>query len=53
MTLRDFIRDNRTELDAVIHRRVPELRLNDREREMWVLNDQDLYLWARREGVEI
>ena len=28
-------------------------RLNDNERENWVLNDESLYTWARGEGVRI
>ena len=51
-SLIQFIRDNRKEIDAAI-RRVCDCRLNDRERRLWVLNDEGLYLWARSEGVRI
>lgn len=27
--------------------------LNDRERRLWILNDEGLYNWARSEGVRI
>ena len=27
--------------------------LNDRERRLWILNDEGLYNWARQEGVKI
>lgn len=53
MGMRAFIRKNRAELDAAIRAalRRSDYRLNDREREMWVLNDEGLYQWAKAEGV--
>jgi hypothetical protein len=59
MTMRQFIKDNRKELDrcifnALYHRdQSPCSPLNDKERELWILNDQGLYNWARSEGVKI
>lgn len=56
MTLQQFIRDNRQELDAAIARALNEdrnPRANDSERRLWVLNDEGLYNWARSEGVRI
>lgn len=54
MSIRAFIRKHRAELDAAIRRAVPFAgRLNDDERRLWVLNDEGLYNWARREGVPI
>jgi len=73
MTMRDFIRDNRAEIDAAINRvlcHVPATAscycplsgtdhyhepdpLNDAERRQWVMNDEGLYMWARREGVRV
>lgn len=53
MILRDFIKENRKEIDRVIKRGVPGVRLSYEERCLWVLNDEDLYLWARRAGVKI
>lgn len=53
-SLRTWIRDNRKELDECIHRVVPNIgSLNDEERRVWILNDEGLYNWARREGVNI
>lgn len=57
MTIREFIKKNRPAIDAAIRRAVgdPERRLNDEERRLWVLNDEGLYLGARRQtwtGVE-
>jgi len=54
MTKREFIRKNRKELDRVIRKTLgnPDLVLNDSEREMWILNDESLYNWARSKGAE-
>lgn len=55
MTLKDFIRENREELDTCIARAldqpVEEIIRNDHERRLWMLNDESLYNWARTEGV--
>lgn len=60
MTLRTFIRTHRAEIDTHIHICTSRgsgmalaPRLNDRDREMWVLNDESLYLWAKSEGVRL
>ncbi len=51
MTLRQFIKDNRKELDECIDRACPgNDRHNDDERRLWILNDEGLYNWARSEG---
>jgi len=54
MTLKDFIKENRKDLDACIERVCPNQRYkNDEERRLWVLNDEGLYNWARRSGVRV
>ena len=55
MTLREFIKQNREEIDAGVRRYLqrPEQPMNDEERRQWVLNDEGLYRWARSEGVRI
>jgi len=56
MTLRQFIKKHRAELDTCIARAIDEPknpRANDEERRMWILNDNELYHWARSEGVKI
>lgn len=55
MNMRDFIKENRTEIDAGIRRALdrPDYRLNDAERRQWIANDEGLYLWARGEGVNV
>ena len=53
MTMREFIKENKEEIDAGIKRVCPNCRLNDEERRMWIANDEGLYLWARRSGVRV
>jgi hypothetical protein len=53
MKLQDFIKQNRAEIDIAIRRVCDNCKLNDEERRAWILNDEGLYLWARREGVRI
>ena len=53
MTLKQFIRENRKEIDTAIKRVCDNCKLNDRERRLWVLNDVGLYNWVRSEGVRI
>lgn len=52
MTLKEFIKQNRAEIDAYIKRVVPNIQLNDEERRMWILNDEGLYNWAKSSGVK-
>lgn len=53
MTLRNFIKENKDEIDQCIKNVVPNARLNYEERRLWILNDEGLYRWARRNGVKI
>jgi hypothetical protein len=53
MTMRNFIKENRGELDAYIKLECPNCRKNDDEREMWIRNDEYLYNWARSRGVRV
>jgi len=53
MSLREFIRKNRAEIDKYIRGVCDNCRLNDSEREQWIRNDEGLYRWARRSGVRI
>lgn len=54
MTLREFIKQNREELDRCILRALDlsadDYGIDDEERRLWVLNDEGLYNWARSEG---
>lgn len=52
MTIERFIKRHRREIDATIHAMVPGAKLDNDEREMWITNDEGLYDWALREGVE-
>ena len=53
MSLRQFIRDNREDIDHCIKKRFPGCRIDNAERRLWILNDESLYHWARSEGVRI
>jgi len=56
MTLKQFIKENRDEIDACIARALDidkNPRANDSERRLWILNDERLYRWARAAGVRI
>jgi len=54
VSMREFIRKNRGELDECIKRACPNIgSINDEERRCWILNDEGLYLWARSEGVRV
>ena len=53
MKLTKFIKDNRAEIDRVIKVVCPGITLNDTERELWINNDEGLYLWAKSCGVKL
>jgi hypothetical protein len=54
MSLRQFVRSNRSEIDRHIRAACSNLgSLNDDAREEWVLNDETLYTWALSQGVPI
>jgi len=67
MQKREFIRQNRSEIDAAINAVLyrydgnggagtipdPPPSRNDDERADWLANDEGLYNWARSEGVRL
>jgi len=67
MTMQQFIRDNRTEIDAAINGALyrhdgnggrgtiptPPPTRNDTERRDHIANNEGLYNWARSEGVRV
>ena len=54
MTIRNFIRANRKELDEAIRAACENVgSLNDEDREQWIENDEGLYLWAKGQGVNV
>ena len=53
MTLKEFIRQNRKEIDKSVQKMCLGTYKNDEERRLWILNDEGLYNWARSEGVKI
>jgi hypothetical protein len=53
MTLEQFIKKNRRELDKAIQRKYPNVKkLNDDERRVWILTDKFFYIWAKSAGVK-
>ena len=49
--MRALIRDNRESIDAAILKANPNNpSINDAEREVWIRNDEGLYLWAKAQG---
>lgn len=53
MTLARWVEKNREGIDAVIAEVVGSRPcVDDQEREQWVANDEVLYQWALRDGVE-
>ena len=52
-SLTSWIKENREEIDSAIRNVVPEARIDDAERRMWVLNDEGLYNWAKSERVNV
>ena len=49
-----FMRENRSEIDEHIRKQCGnDHQLNDRERRLWIDNDEHLYLWAKSEGVRL
>ena len=54
MTMRQFIQTNRDAIDLAITQACPNIgRLNNQERHNWIMNDEKLYLWAKRAGVKV
>jgi len=55
MTKKAFLKAYRDEIDSIIRDRLndPNYKLSDRERWLWVLNEEQLYWWAKREGVKV
>lgn len=60
MRMREFIKENRGAIDEHVFkvmnagRSTPVVvKMNDSEREQWIMNDESLYNWARRSGVRV
>jgi len=54
LTLDKFVTKNKPQLEAEIRSICSNINeLTHKDIEMWVLSDENLYLWARREGVKI
>jgi len=53
MTIEKFIEQNREEIDKAIRNVCSNCKIDDEERENWIMNDEGLYNWALSSGVEI
>lgn len=53
MTLQQFIKENKKEIDSCIQQACPGAKKTNEERRLWILNDEGLYLWAKSSGVRI
>ena len=53
MTMTNFIRKKGKEIDRAIQKICKGEPQNDRERRFWIMNDEDIYCWARKEGLRI
>ena len=61
-SLSAFIKENRSQIDSIIIKELTrydssdfkrKIRLNDKDRRGWILNDEFLYGWALRENVKV
>ena len=52
-SIREFIKENRKDIRQFIQDSYKVTVTNDKDTEQWVLNDECLYDWARKEGVSI
>ena len=55
MTMKKFISENKTEIDSIIRTvlKLPDYKLNDHERRLWIENHENLYMMARSQGVKL
>lgn len=64
MSIREFIKQNRDELDIAIYRAIHDwvqgtnhsasgYRLNNNDRIQWIMNDESLYRWAKMYRVNV
>ena len=49
MQLNVFIKENKSEIDRYIQEALgnEKFKLNNKERRLWILNDEKLYNWAK------
>ena len=51
MTIKQFIKHNRQDIDLHIKAQCSNCKINNKEREDWISNDESLYNWAKAVGV--
>lgn len=53
ISMKKFITENKEAIDAYIKVKAPKQPINDKERRLWILNDERLYNWAKFSGVNV
>lgn len=53
MTIQQFIKINRTQIDKIVFEYYGKTPTNNTNRYEWILSDEGLYRWAHQEGVNI
>ena len=54
MTIKEFIELNKVKLiEKILSKGGDNIEIDDESIEQWIDNDEELYLWAIREGVKI
>ena len=53
MDIKQFIQQNKVEIDRRIKAKSPSERLDDENRRLWLLNDEGLYSWAKSKGADV
>jgi len=53
MTLKQFLKENKAEIDKVIEEYYGVKVTTNTARIEWILSDEGLFRWAHREGVNI
>jgi len=52
MKLSELVRENRDKIDEQIRAECPNIGpIDDDERELWVMNNEPLWRWAKSKGV--
>ena len=50
--LSTFVKNHKEDIDNRVHRLIPGLRMNDRERALWLRNDSGINRWAKSLGCD-
>lgn len=54
MTIEEFMSKEKKRIDKhIIDQLGKGIELDDHERELWIMNDEVLYFWAKDQGVDL